>query len=106
MRYAPDEAVDQLLDCWKRGDRDDEAWYRLLSGPMRRGSWQGIQRMTGQPPNDDDVGEVVYNAFKEFLELDPARIPKRNRSTPTPTTSWWTSCCGRSLKIDHSARCS
>lgn len=66
MRDASDEAVGQLLDRWKRGDRDVSAWNRLLRGPMRRGAWRGIQRMTGQPPNEgDDVAMAEASSEME-----------------------------------------
>lgn len=74
MRDASEDEVKHLLDRWKRGDRDDSAWYRLLCGPMRRAAWRGIQRMIGRPPNDDDVGEVVHEAFIEFLGCGPRNV--------------------------------
>jgi DNA-directed RNA polymerase specialized sigma24 family protein len=74
MGTTSEGEVGHLLDRWKQGDRDDGGWYRTLRGPMRRAAWRGIQRMTGRRPPDEDVDEVLHDAFLEFLDRDPSEI--------------------------------
>jgi hypothetical protein len=74
MEAVSEDVAGHLLDRWRGGDQDETGWFRLLRAPMTRAAWGGIQRMTGHPPNDDDVGEVVYKAFREFVALDPTGI--------------------------------
>jgi RNA polymerase sigma factor (sigma-70 family) len=76
MGEMPEDPVAQLLDRWRRGDRDDRAWLIALRRPMTRAAWAAIQRVTGGRPRAEDVEEAVFTAFKEFLERDPNRTEK------------------------------
>jgi DNA-directed RNA polymerase specialized sigma24 family protein len=74
MGDVPEDAVGRLHDRWRRGDRDDRAWFEVLRGPMTRAASAAIRRMTGHRPDARDVDEAVFTAFKEFLELDSEAI--------------------------------
>ena len=74
MYTASEDDGNDLLDRWRRGDRDDSAWFRLLRRPMTVAAGRGIRRMTGRPANDGDVGEAVYKAFQEFIDCDPDNV--------------------------------
>lgn len=73
MAELPDD-IENLLERWRQGDRDDLRLFAALRDLMRRRAASGLRKITGKRANDQDVDEALYRAFQELLERDPSQI--------------------------------
>ena len=60
-----------VLDEWRAGRVERRALYEAVTETMHQGARRGIAAITAMRANDDDVWEVVYEAFCEFEGKDP-----------------------------------
>ena len=67
------DEFESLVAAW-HAHRDADQLYRALRGSMRHSARQGLRRVLGQAPNDDDVDQVVLKAFREVVEKDPKEV--------------------------------
>ncbi|HXW34998.1 MAG TPA: hypothetical protein VEJ87_10510 [Acidimicrobiales bacterium] len=72
-RISPDEDHNdaEFLVVW-RARNDARDVFETLVGPMRQAARQGIRRM-GLVPDEHDVEDVVFTAFKEYLKIAARR---------------------------------
>ncbi|MCH8899417.1 MAG: sigma-70 family RNA polymerase sigma factor [Acidobacteria bacterium] len=72
-----DRAHDEdLLERWRAGELSRSELYSAVEGRMRHGARQGLWVTTSKTPNEDDVGEVLFNAFEELETKGPHGVDR------------------------------
>jgi len=66
--------VEDLLERWRAGGVTTHDLYLAVRGGMYQAARRGIGFITSDTPDEQDVEEVVYKAFCEFEQQDPARV--------------------------------
>ena len=64
-----DDDVEDLLAAW-HAHREAEKLFVALRNPMRQAARQGIRRILCRDPDEADVDDVLFTAFKEVLGDD------------------------------------
>jgi hypothetical protein len=62
-----DDDVEDLLAAW-HSHKEAEKLFVALRNPMRQAARQGIRRILHRDPDETDVDDVLFKAFKEVLE--------------------------------------
>lgn len=65
---------DRLLDDWRAGRAQTADLYAALRRPMYQAARQGVVSITAQHPDDQDVEDAVFTAFKELEQKDPTTV--------------------------------
>ncbi len=65
--------VEDLLAAW-HGHKEAEKLFAALREPMRQAARQGIRRILCRTPDEADVDDVLFKAFKEVLKADSEEI--------------------------------
>jgi DNA-directed RNA polymerase specialized sigma24 family protein len=65
---------DRLLDDWRAGRAQTADLYAALRRPMYQAARQGVVSITAQHPDDQDVEDAVFTAFKELEQKDPTIV--------------------------------
>jgi hypothetical protein len=66
MAHHGDDAEDLLLAWYNH--KEAEKLFAALRDPMRHAARQGIRRILHQTPDEADVNEALFKAFKEVLQ--------------------------------------
>lgn len=61
--------VEDLLAAW-HARKEAEKLFVALRNPMRQAARQAIRRILRRDPDEADVDDVLFTAFKEVLEAD------------------------------------
>jgi hypothetical protein len=72
MARHGDDAED-LLVAWY-AHKEAEKLFAALRDPMRRAARQGIRRVLHRTPDEADVNEALFKAFKEVLKDDSEEV--------------------------------
>lgn len=73
MAGHSDDDAEGLLAVW-RAHKEAEKLFVALRGPMRQAARQGIRRVLGRVPDEADVNDALFKAFKEVLEADSEEV--------------------------------
>jgi DNA-directed RNA polymerase specialized sigma24 family protein len=65
---------DRLLYEWRAGRAQTADLYAALRRPMYQAARQGVVSITAQHPDDQDVEDAVFTAFKELEQKDPSTV--------------------------------
>lgn len=68
---AETDDSERVLEAWRAGRVERAALYDAVREAMYQGARRGIGSIISNPPNEDDVGDVVFEAFCEFEGVDP-----------------------------------
>jgi RNA polymerase sigma factor (sigma-70 family) len=71
---ADTDDSERMLEASQAGREQRTALYEAVTDTMHQGARRGIAAITARPPNEDDVGDVVYEAFCEFEKMDPNEL--------------------------------
>lgn len=69
MAGHSDDDAEALLAAW-HAHKDAEGLFCALRDPMRQAARQGIRRILRRTPDEADVDDALFKAFKEVLEED------------------------------------
>jgi hypothetical protein len=73
MAGYSDHDAEDLLAAWN-AHREAEKLFAALRDPMRQAARQGIRRILRRTPDEADVNDVLFKAFKEVLEDDSEEV--------------------------------
>src|SRR5436309_12626792 len=73
MADHSDGDAEDLLAAW-HVHKEAEKLFAALRDPMRQAARQGIRRILRRTPDEADVNDVLYKAFKEVLEDDSEEV--------------------------------
>lgn len=74
MRANGDDELVELMKLWRARGASVEALFEELRDPMRRAARRGIRRILSRDPDEGDVDDAVFTAFKIVLRHDPNEI--------------------------------
>lgn len=78
----------QLLARWKASTLSRADLYGGLQDAMRRRARQGLWSIIGDRPNEDDINEVVYEAFVELEDKGPEFVTSSLVGTARRLAYW------------------
>jgi hypothetical protein len=73
MAGHSDDDAEDLLAAWHAHSEAEEL-FAALRDPMRQATRQGVRRILGQTPDEADVNEALFKAFREVLEDDSEEV--------------------------------
>jgi DNA-directed RNA polymerase specialized sigma24 family protein len=73
MAGHSDDDVEDLLAAW-HAHKESEKLFAVLPDPMRQAARQGIRRILRRTPDEADVNDVLFKAFKEVLEDNTGEV--------------------------------
>lgn len=76
MRANGDDELVELMELWRASGASVEAMFGELRDPMRRAARRGIRRILARDPDECDVDDAVFTAFKIVLRQDPNEIKR------------------------------
>jgi DNA-directed RNA polymerase specialized sigma24 family protein len=65
---------ERLLEGWRAGRVQRRDLYRAVREAMHQGARRGIGWVLAADPNEQDIEDVVYDAFLEFEAKDPLEV--------------------------------
>ncbi len=71
MAGHSDDDIEDLLAAWHDHGEADKL-FAALRDPMRQAARQGIRRIIRETPDEADVDDALYKAFRQVLEADSA----------------------------------
>jgi DNA-directed RNA polymerase specialized sigma24 family protein len=71
---AETDDSERVLEAWRAGRVTRTALYEAVADTLHQGARRGITATIAQPANEDDVGNVVYDAFCELERKDPLEL--------------------------------
>ena len=74
MTANGDDELVELMELWRARGASVTALFEELRDPMRQAARSGLRRILARAPNEDDVDDAVFTAFKVVLRKDPAEI--------------------------------
>ena len=76
---SQDDPFAALLEAWHSDTTTEADLFRALADPMRRAARKGLRNILAQRPNEDDVGEAVYDAFVILIKKGPGAVTRSLR---------------------------
>ena len=76
---SQDDPFAALLEAWHSDTATEGDLFRALADPMRRAARKGLRNILAQRPNEDDVGEAVYEAFVTLIGKGPGAVTRSLR---------------------------
>jgi DNA-directed RNA polymerase specialized sigma24 family protein len=73
MASHSDDDAEDLLAAW-HARKEAEKLFAVLRDPMRQAARQGIRRILRRTPDEADVNDVLFKAFKEVLEDNAGEV--------------------------------